>query len=268
MEKGYRALERQYEHVHELSMKQFSSECQLIEDAISFSFGLYFKLAKSSKLDEKAQHLAAFFYRNCIYLSASYQMIRKGMPDPAGNNLRTIFETIIWQYAYLSDEEIYENFKELTVLENEKIVLLPKKEWSNTKERKLENLRRKYNFQKMMKQLYSKELFEKFFFNQYWMLSHKSHSSLFGINYNTPSMEGKTTIEKSPKEVKDNLMAILYLTAENLICFLNCFSNDLSQSEIDSTIDFTNKINRSIIPALSLVPDKKKMEFTTRFKEV
>jgi hypothetical protein len=229
---------------------------------------MYFRLVKGAELDERSQHLAALYYRNCVYLSAAYQMIRRGMLDPAGNNMRTVFETIIWQYAYLSDEEVYGNFREMTGLENEKIALLPRKDWSNTKERKLQNLRRKHSFQKMLKSMYSKELYEKFFFNQYWILCQKSHSSLFGMNYNTPSMEGKTTLDKGPKELKSNLMALLYLAAENLTCFLNCFSGSLPKPMTESTVRLTNKVNGSIAPALSLVPDTKDMEFTTRLREL
>jgi hypothetical protein len=264
----YDILERQYGRVHEASGRLFPEESKLLEDAIAASFSAYYSLAKASELDARAQHLAALFYRNCIYLSAAYQMIRRGMLDPAGNNMRTIFETIIWQYAYLSDDDVYANFREMNELEEKKIALLPKKEWSNTKERELQNLRRKYSFQKMMKQLYSKELYERFFFNQYWILCQKSHSSIFGINFNTPTMEGTTTTDKNPQELKSNLMALLYLSAENLLCFLNCFSGKIPEELKDSTVTLTNKINSGIAPAPSLVPDTKGMAFKTRLREL
>ncbi|VVC02607.1 Uncharacterised protein [Candidatus Bilamarchaeum dharawalense] len=260
-------IREKYEHVYIQSGRLFAEECKLLEDTISFSFASYENLVKN-KLDERSQHLAAFFYRNTIYLSAAYQMVRSGMMDPAGNNMRTIFETIVWQYAYLTDDDVYKNFKEMEDLDSDKLKLIAQKKWSNTSEKKLENLRRKYNFQKMMKSLYSKEVYEKFFFNQYWVLCQKSHSSIFSLNFNTPNLEGTTTMEKRPQEIKDNLTALLYLSTENLLCFLNCFSNYLSQTHIDPVLTFTNQINSKIPPALSLAPDQKELKFTLQFREI
>lgn len=264
---GFDKIQEKHEHVYVQSGKMFAEQCNLLENAISFSFNIYENLVKT-KLDERSQYLAAFFYRNIIYLSAAYQMTRSGLIDPAGNNMRTIFETIVWQYAYLTEDEIYKNFKEIDDLDSQKLKFLAQKKWSNTSEKNLENLRRKYNFQKMMKKLYSKEVFEKFFFNQYWVLCQKSHSSIFGLNYNTPNLEGTTTMEKRPQELKDNLTAILYLCAENLFCFLNCFSSSLTQVQIDQVLTFTNSINLKIPPALSLAPDTKQLKFTLRFRDV
>ena len=113
----------------------------------------------------------------------------------------------------------------------------------------------------MMKHIYPRELYEKFFFNQYWVLSQKSHVSLFGANFNTPTMEGKTTMDKAPEQIEKNLTAVLYLISENLLCFLNCFSTDR-----EKTLEFVNMINREIPPALSLAPEG--MEFTIKFREV
>ena len=261
-------IEHLYKKVHEASGTLFEKECGLIEEALAFSFASYTELAKTAKLDERKKYLLAFFYRNCVYLSATYHLARKGMLDPAGNNMRTVFETIIWQYAYLSDDAIYGNFKEIDALEGEKLKSIKEKKWSNTKERALENLRRKFSFQKMMKTLYSKEVFEKFFFNQYWAFCQKSHSSIFGLNYNTPTMDCGTTLDRGQDELKGNLSALLYLLSENLICFLNCFSKSMAQEKIDQMLALTNKINKNIVPALSLAPDTKKLEFVIRFKEI
>lgn len=260
-------LQNKHRQVYLQSGQLYQDQCKLIENSVSLSFQLYSILSKN-KLIEKHQYLLAFFYRNTLYSSAAYQLVRMGFLDPAGNNMRTIFETLIWQYAYLTDEEIYLNFKKIDDLESEKMKSLKDKKWSNTKERKLENYRRKYNFQKMMKQIYSKKTYEQFFFNQYWILCQKSHSSIFGLNYNTPNFDGKTTIEKNPNEIKDNLLAIMYLEAENLICLLNCFSEYLQQSQITQIMDFINKINSKIPPALSLAPDTKDLKFSLRFKEL
>jgi len=292
----YRDLEGAYNRVAVASAKGFPKECAMMEESIAFSFSAYYELVKNTatnpdtaksastkpnttnpastnttKLDERSQSLAALFYRNCVYLSAAYRLVREGMLDPAGNNMRTVFETIVWQYAYLCDEGMYANFKEVSDLEAQKLDSLPKKSWSNTKERELENMRRKYSFQKAMKALYSKETYEKFFFSQYWMLCQKSHSSMFGVNYNTPTMEGKTTMDKVPEgseELGSNLSALLYLAAESLHCFLNCFPDKLSKDNTDSILAFTNKINKSIPPSLSLAPDTKELPFTARFREL
>jgi hypothetical protein len=278
-----------------------------LEEAISFSFDIYYSLAKA-KLDERSKYLAAFFYRNVVYLSAGYRMARQGLLDPAGNNMRTIFETIVWQYAYLTDDEVYSNFKEMDDLESLKMKLIlaesnekhnremrgtnvsndhaPKENvreatntarseteklgsrWSNTKERELENLRRKYNFQKMMKSLYSKEVFERFFYSQYWILSQKSHSSLFGLNYNTPNMEGGSTMEKRPQELEENLSALLYLSAENLLCYLNCFGDLVDSNQKNLVLDFTNKLNKKLPPTPSLAPDTKELKFRVEMKRI
>lgn len=120
----------------------------------------------------------------------------------------------------------------------------------------------------MMKSLYSKEVFEKFFFNHYWALCQKSHSSIFGINNNTPTMDCKTTMDKRPDEIKGNLSAALYLLSENLICFLNCFSKSISQEKTDLMVQTINDVNKNIIPALSLAPDMKTLGFQIRFREV
>jgi hypothetical protein len=264
----YDSLRGRYEHVHVQTGELFGKDCDALERALGLSFSLYFRLAREDGLDTRGQYLSAFFYRNCVYLSATYQMVRSGMLDPAGNNMRTVFETIIWMYAYLTDEDIYSNFTKVSRMETEKFALIKSGRWSHTKEREFENLRRKYNFRKMMKQMYSKEVFERFFFNQYWVLCQKSHSSIFGVNHNTPNMEGTTTMEKRPQEVKDNLSAAIYLCAENLMCFLNCFHQRLAQGEIDSALSEVNAINALIPPAISLAPDTKKLEFTLRFREV
>jgi uncharacterized protein DUF5677 len=266
-EPDYDSLRGRYEHVYIQTGSIFEADCKAIERSLALSFSLYFRLSASGGLDQKMQHLAAFFYRNCVYLSATYHMLRNGMLDPAGNNMRTVFETVIWTYAYLTDEDIYSNFIELEKLETEKFALVKSGKWSNTKERSFENLRRKYNFRKMMKKMYSKELFEKFFFNQYWVLCQKSHSSIFGVNHNTPNMEGTTTLEKRPQEIKDNLAATEYLCAENLICFLNCFHTKMAQEDIDSVLTEINRVNKMIPPAIGLAPDTKKLEFTLRFRE-
>ncbi len=268
MELDYDALRERYEHVHVQSGRLYDKDCRTIERALGVSFSLYFRLAREKALSQKEQYLAAFFYRNCVYLSATYGMVREGMLDPAGNNMRTVFETIIWVYAYLTDEGIYSNFAQISALETEKFRLMKSGGWSHTKERELENLRRKYNFRKMMKGMYSKEVFERFFFNQYWVLCQKSHSSIFGVNHNTPNMEGTTSLEKRPEEVRDNLKAAAYLCAENLICFLNCFHARLPQAEIDAAMAEINSVNAVIPPAIGLAPDTRKMEFTLRFREV
>jgi hypothetical protein len=256
-------LARQYSHVARATARMFPEECSLAEAALAFSFDRYFSLDKNG-MDDLRQELAALFYRNCIYLSATYSLLRSGMPDPAGNNMRTVFETLIWQYAYLADRNIFSTHAEISSLEQAKF----SGKWSGTKERKLQNLRRKYSFQKTMKSLYSKERFESFFFNQYWVLSQKSHTSTFGINFNTPNMEGKTTIEKNPDELAKNLRAVLYLCSENLICFLNCFESRLSEKEKASCMDFVNRINKSIPPVPGIAPDTMELEFRVQFKEV
>jgi hypothetical protein len=248
----------------------FAPECRMIEGAVSLSFSSYFTLAESAggSLGERKERLAAFFYRNCVYLSAAYRMARVGMLDPAGNNLRTVFETIVWQYAYLLDDTIYANFREISALEEEKMRSVSGGRWSNTKERELENLRRKYSFQKMMKRLYSKEAFEKFFFSQYWAMCQKSHSSLIGVNLNTPNMHGTTTMQKGPGEIRELMRAILYLLAENLVCFLNVFGASLREDEVNLLLARINGINKSIPPSLGLAPDTREMEFATRLREV
>jgi hypothetical protein len=263
------AIKARHERVQEKTGKDFAPECALMEEAISDSVSLYLRVARGRGLDERRQYLLAFFYRNCIYLSASYQLIRSGLLDPAGNNLRTVFETILWQYAYLTDEGIYANFREIAALEGEKLRLIKQGGWSNTKERSLENLRRKYSFQKMMKRLYPKERYEKFFYSQYWAFCQKSHSSIFGINHNTPNMEGGSTFDKTGDagEVRGNLASALYLAAENITCFLNCFSTLLGQEEIDGALSLANRINLGIPPSPGLAPDVNGLPFVLRYRE-
>ncbi|MEW6723270.1 MAG: hypothetical protein AB1324_08455 [Candidatus Micrarchaeota archaeon] len=270
MRADYGSLSARHEHVFEASGRMFAPECRAAEESISLSFSSYFSLAESSAgfLDGRSGRLAAFFYRNCVYLSAAYRMARMGMLDPAGNNLRTVFETIIWQYAYLLDDGMYGNFLEISSLEEEKMRSVREGKWSNTKERALENLRRKYSFQKMMKKLYSKEAFEKFFISQYWAMCQKSHSSLIGVNLNTPNMHGTTTIQKGPDEIREMLRAILYLLAENLVCFMNVFGASLREDGVKRLLAAVNGINMLIPPALGLAPDTREMEFRTRLREV
>ncbi len=252
---------------------KYPEECQLAEDAIHASFSAFGALSRSSGtgggLDSRKQDLLAFFYRNCVYLLSSYQLARRGLLDPAGNNLRTVFETVVWQYAYLTDDEVYANFAGMSAMDGEKLRLIKSGAWSNTKERALENMRRKYSFQKMMKRLYSKERYERFFYSQYWALCQKSHSSVYGINHNTPNMHGGKTFDSpgDSEEARGMLYAILYLCAENLTCFLNCFHGRMNQGEIDSALGQINRINRRIPPALGLAPDTRKMEFSERFRE-
>jgi hypothetical protein len=261
----YDPLRDKYESVYSECGKRFPRECKTIESALAFSFALQGGMQRE-KLDEKKGFLLAFFYRSTVYLSAAYHMARMGMIDPAGNNLRAVFETIIWQYAYLYDDEYFQAFRKINGLEHRKFAGIRQKSWSNTKERELENLRRKFNFQKMMKKLYTKEYFERFFYNQYWVLSQKSHSGLFGVNHNTPTMDGLTTIQKSPAELRDNLTAILYLCSENLLCFLNCFSGSIMQGRINDVLKNANGINEIIPPAPSLAPDTREPEFRIRFR--
>jgi len=250
------------------SGKLFQEECSLIEVGVSSSLNRYLLLAPKVRKDKRKSQILALFYRNCIYIFAAYNLIRRGMLDPAGNNMRTVFETIVWQYAYLTEDRIYEDSMALESLEEQKLKLIKAKKWSNTKERNLQNLRRKNSFQKAMKKLYSKRAYERFFFNQYWALCQKSHTSIFGANLNTPTMAMGTTLDRQPGEIKGNLSALLYLCAENLICFLNCFWDIMDQKDIDTALVLANRINKSIPPALTLAPDTKKLEFTLRFKEV
>ncbi|MCI0503447.1 hypothetical protein L0Y65_01925 [Candidatus Micrarchaeota archaeon] len=267
----YRDIDGQNEGVAAESAKRFPSECALMEEAVAASLSLFGTISRNAAgLDARRQDLLAFFYRNSIYLSASYHLIRRGLLDPAGNNMRTVFETILWQYAYLTDDGIYANYREMARMDGDKLKLLKDGKWSNTKERALENLRRKYSFQKMMKELYSKESYEKLFYSQYWAFCQKSHSSTFGINHNTPNMEGGMTFgrEGDAEEVRGNLRAALYLCAENLICFLNCFAGILGQETIDETLAVANRINRLIPPSPGLAPDTKKLPFVLRFREV
>ncbi|MEW6036249.1 MAG: hypothetical protein AB1529_06560 [Candidatus Micrarchaeota archaeon] len=264
---GFERLRGLYEHVHVQTGALFSRECALAEDALAFCFASYGPVA-GRKPDGKTSRMLALFHRNCVYLSAAYQLIRLGMLDPAGNNMRTVFETIVWQYAYLTDDSLYRESVGIEELETQKLALVKSGQWSNTRERRLENLRRKHGFQKAMRNLYSKEVYEKFFFNQYWALCQKSHTSIFGANLNTPTMEGATTLEKAPDEIRGSLSALLYLCAENLILFMNSFHALMVQGEIDAAISFTNRINRSIPPALGLAPDGKKLEFTLHYREV
>ncbi len=207
MNQDHGAIAALNEKVYSESARRYPAECSLIEEAVSASFSLYGSLSHDAKLDSRGQDLLAFFYRNCIYLSASYQLIRRGLLDPAGNNMRTVFETIIWQYAYLTDDGIYANYREMSALDGEKLMLIKSGKWSNTRERALENLRRKYSFQKMLKALYSKEHYERLFYSQYWAFCQKSHSSIFGINHNTPTMGMGTTLDSSVGELHGNLSA-------------------------------------------------------------
>jgi hypothetical protein len=263
--------ERMYSSVLARSAARFKPECELAEEAIASSFALFSELARGvPKGDERAQDLLALFYRNCVYLSASYQLVTRGLLDPAGNNLRTVFETIVWQYAYLTDEGMYANFRAMNAMDGDKLRLIREGGWSNTKERQLENLRRKFSFQKAMKKLYSKGHYEKFFFSQYWALCQKSHSSIYGINHNTPNMAGGTALDSpgGEEEMRGNLSALLYLCAENLTCALNCFSAGLMQARIDRALETVNRINRAIPPSLSLAPDTLELPFMLRFREV
>jgi len=264
----YKGLEGLYDAAREGSGGICRTECALLEESISASFSMFFSLEGKEKLDDRRQYLLALFYRNCVYLSASYRLVREGMLDPAGNNMRTVFETIIWQYAYLTDDGVYSNYREMAALDGEKLGLIKGGKWSNTKERALENLRRKYSFQKMLKALYSKEHYERLFYSQYWAFCQKSHSSIFGINHNTPTMGMGTTLDSSAGELRGNLSAALYLSAENITCFLNCFSQLLPQERIDGALATLNGINRSIPPSLSLAPDTKALPFQLKFREV
>jgi hypothetical protein len=266
--RDFKSLTSLHEKVFTESGRLFPNESSIVEESIAFSFDAYSSIAPKASKDKRKSHLLALFYRNCIYLSATYHLIRRGMLDPAGNNMRTVFESIIWQYAYLTDDGIFEDSMALESLEERKLASIKTKSWSNTKERELENLRRKHSFQKAMKKLYTKESYEKFFFNQYWALCQKSHTSIFGANLNTPTMDMGTTLDRNPKEIQGNLSALIYLCAENLICFLNCFWEGMPQKDIDIALTLANKINRSIPPALTLAPDTKKLEFILRFKEV
>ncbi|MEW6748286.1 MAG: DUF5677 domain-containing protein [Candidatus Micrarchaeota archaeon] len=268
MMRDYASLKGLHEKVFAESGNLFQKECSLAEEAISSSFSAYSALAPEAAKDKRLSHLLALFYRNTVYLSAAYNLIRRGMLDPAGNNMRTVFETIIWQYAYLTDEQTFKDSMALESLEEQKLALVKTKGWSNTKERSLQNLRRKHSFQKAMKKMYSKEAYERSFFNQYWALCQKSHTSIFGASLNTPTMEMGTTLEKAPGEIKGNMSALLYLCSENLICFLNCFWNLMDQDGIDAALELVNRINESIPPAHTLAPDTKELEFRLRFKEV
>ncbi|MFH0737225.1 MAG: hypothetical protein V1827_01250 [Candidatus Micrarchaeota archaeon] len=256
-----------YGRVFEESGRLYPGETALAEEAIASSFRAYVSLIPRAAKDPRQSHLLSLFYRNCVYLSASYQLIRRGMLDPAGNNMRTVFESVVWQYAYLTDDGIYRDVMALEELERLKLGAVKSRSWSNTKERELENLRRKHSFQKMMKTLYSKDAYEGFFFNQYWALCQKSHTSIFGANLNTPTMEMGTTLDKHPEEIRGNLSALLYLCAENLICFLNCFWKAMPQKDIDEALSLTNRINKNIPPARTLAPDTKILEFVLRFKD-
>jgi hypothetical protein len=262
-------LGRSYSEMLERSASLFAKEAALLEGGIAYSLSLYSALARTRGLDARMQDLLALFYRNCVYLSASYRLIRAGLLDPAGNNMRTVFETIIWQYAYLTDGEVYENFREMGAMDGEKLRLIKEGKWSNTKERALENLRRKYSFQKMLKKLYSKERYEGLFYGQYWAFCQKSHSSIFGINHNTPNMAGLTTLDSpgGEAEMRGSLSALLYLCAENLMCALNCFSAPLGQEKTGETLKALAGINRAIPASPGLAPDTRAMEFTLRFRE-
>ncbi len=266
---GHGRLEDLYNSVHERSGKEFGRECSLIEEGVSASYSMYLEIARQGKLDERRQYLLAFFYRNCVYLSAAYKLVRSGMLDPAGNNLRTVYETIIWQYAYLTDDGVYSNFREMIESDGQKLELIKQGRWSNTKERALENLRRKYSFQKMMKRLYTKERYEKFFYSQYWAFCQKSHSSIFGINHNTPNMDGGRTFDNAgdAEEARGYLTATLYLCAENMVCLLNCFPSSLTQERIKDAMSLANRINRAIPPAYGLAPEGKELPFVLRFRE-
>lgn len=261
----YDELREKYERVYSGSGSMYKDECGTAESALALSFSAHRSLRRQ-EAGSKKEYLAAFFYRNCVYLSAAYHMARMGMLDPCGNNLRSVFETIIWQYAFLKDDGAFESFLQISRMEQEKFGRLGAGGWSNTRERALANLRRKHNFQKNMKKLYQKDFFESLFSNQYWVLSQKSHPGTFGINHNTPTMEGGTTMDKRPQEVLDNLKAILYLCSENIICFLNCFGEDLSPGEVRRMMREANSVNGRIPPAASLAPGG--MPFSVRMKKV
>jgi len=241
-----------------------------MEESLAFSFSLFGALAPSGKLDALQKDLLALFYRNCIYLDASYRLIRNGLLDPAGNNMRTVFETIIWQYAYLTEKDIYGNFREMKMMDEKKLASLKAGSWSNTKERALENMRRKYSFQKMLKRLYGKEHYERLFHSQYWAFCQKSHSSLFGINHNTPNMSGARTTSTPPgvEEMRGNLSASMYLCAENLLLFLNCFSQAMGGEQVGRALESLGRINRSLPPSPSLAPEGRNLPFTLRLRAV
>lgn len=268
---GQGGMEALQSRMIERSAGLFGAERSLADGAISSSFSLYHSLARVvPKGDGRAQDLLALFYRNCIYLSASYQLTIRGLLDPAGNNMRTVFETVIWQYAYLTDDAIYANFREMGRMDEEKLMLIKQGKWSNTKERALENLRRKYSFQKMLKLLYTKERYELLFYSQYWAFCQKSHSSIFGINHNTPNMGGGTTLDSpgGEEEMRGHMSALLFLCAENLTCALNCFGEGIRQERIDEALGAVNRTNRAIPPSPGLAPDTKELPFSVRLREL
>ncbi len=267
---GFSHMERQHDSLKAQVSALFHKEAGHIESALSFSRLLFQRLSSSGKLDLKQKDLLALFYRNCVYLDASYMLIRAGLPDPAANNMRTVFETIIWQYAYLTDDGIYANFRKMNEMDSQKLGMIKTGAWSNTKERALENLRRKYSFQKMLKGLYGKGHYERIFQNQYWAFCQKSHSSLFGINHNTPNLEGGTTLEVpgGAEELRGTLSAALYLCAENLLLFLNCFHPAMGQEDAGRTLKALERINRALPPSPSLAPEGRGLPFTLRLREV
>ena len=251
----YSDLEKVYSHEKNQTLLKYPQLTKKIENAISSSFSLYYSIRNlilTQKTKDKT--ILAYFYRNSIYLSSSYSLILKGMIDPAANNFRTVFETICWSYAF-DNEETFIAFEEISNLENEKIT----KNWSTTKERKLQNLRRKNNFQKMLKTIYTD--FDKFFSTPYWILSQKSHPSLFGANFNTPSMEGFATIDKNPSEVFGYLRNCLFLLAENLLCFVNKFFALIDKKELTLLLSLISDLHNETNQNFSLVPDKLKTEY-------
>jgi hypothetical protein len=225
---------RQAEFQTELNEQQ-KEECKKIEDLLALSLVTVNRIVirNASKQNNKENVCLMFAMRNILYLLSSYQLITRGLFDPATNNLRTVFETIIRTY------EKYNN------LDN----------W--TKEEKLESARRKFSPLKLFEIIYCDSTAKQLEKNVYWQLCHASHPSIFGLLLNVP-LNGQVDNGKikSLEYSADPLKCTTCLAISNLVMLKKIFNDILTMEEKEKILELISRSKNNNEDEIVLVPDK------------
>lgn len=198
-----------------LTREQFKDLFRYVDEAIASQFILWEEIEKelvSSKkipLSDDRTLILLLFIRNNSYFLSCLQEVETAMVDPCYNILRTIYEDILMMYyalGYPSDARVVRDYY------MDKL--------SATDQKIVEKQRKWFKHKFLIENLYSpaRQVEAKAFYKE---ICKRAHHEITGMMVN---------INYSNYSVEQCLLAILYLSFQNITALTETFHNDMSST--------------------------------------
>lgn len=213
------------------TITSFANINQICENTILSMMLIYSEIFESVKTSlPNYQAFIAFLYkRNITYLQSSHLLACIGFIDPSSNLNRTVYETILRCYLFITEPKEADEYSQAIRAEKEK---------SYDRKKGVKYIREKLYSPKTCKE-------HKEFYEQLCILA---HPSIKGVAEDYP--------EHRPDRIKDNLSIILHLMYGNIQMMSECFFGLLNSQATKTIIPSMERIATTLEYVPLFEPDK------------